>query len=496
MTSDPPTSLWLDTSDDSVRPPLSADLAVDVAVVGAGITGITTALLLKRSGATVAVLEAGRVCAGITGHTTAKVSSLHATTYQELISTFGEVEARAYAEANEAGLEQVAGLVRELGIECDFRRRTNYTYAGAPAALSAVERELEAAQAAGLPVTFTDRLDLPYETYGAVALAGQAEFHPRRYVTALADQIPGDGSDVFEHTRVVGVDQGPPARVAANGHTVTAGSVVVATGMPILDRGLYFARETPVRSYVVAVRAPWRPEGMYISADEPTRSLRTHPVEGGELVLVGGEGHKPGTGDPAGSYARLERFAREHFDVDDVAYHWSTQDYVSADGLPYVGRLWPFSDHVLTATGFRKWGLANGTAAAMMLSDRVMGRENRWARTFDSMRIKPLASARGMLKEGAQDGFYFFADRMRKRATADGLAPGDGRVIGDGLSQKAVYRDEGGAVHAVSARCTHLGCIVSWNGAERSWDCPCHGSRFGVDGEVLQGPAVRPLPPA
>ena len=491
-----PSSLWLDTSDAPPRPALSTDLEVDVAVIGAGITGITTALMLKRGGATVAVLEAGRVCEGITGHTTAKVTSLHATTYQELVSSAGEEQARTYAAANEGGLEQVARLVQELGIECDFRRKANYTYAAEPDGLPAVEREVEAARAAGLPVTFTDSLDLPYEIAGAVGLADQAEFHPRKYVLALADRVAGDGSHVFEHTRVLGVDQGPPARVLVNGHAVTAGTVVVATGMPILDRGLYFARETPVRSYVVAVRAQWRPRGMYISAGEPTRSLRTHPVDSEELVLVGGEGHKPGTGDPARSYARLEHFAREHFDVGEVAYRWSTQDYVPADGLPYVGRLWPFSDRVLTATGFRKWGLAMGTAAGMMLADRVLGIENRWSGTFDSMRVKPLASARGMLKEGAQDGFYFFADRLRKRASVDDVAPGDGRVVGTGLTQAAVYRDEAGAVHSVSARCTHLGCIVSWNNAERSWDCPCHGSRFDVDGHVLQGPAVKPLGPA
>jgi Rieske Fe-S protein len=249
--------------------------------------------------------------------------------------------------------------------------------------------------------------------------------------------------------------------------------------MPILDRGLFFARETPARSYVVAVRSPWRAQGMYISADEPTRSVRTHPLGGEELVLVGGEGHKPGTADPRASYERLERFAREHFGPAEVAYRWATQDYMPADGMPYVGRLWPFSDRVLTATGFKKWGMANGTAAAMMLSDRLLGRENRWAETFDSMRLKPRAAAPGILKEAAQDGFYFFADRIRKRASSDALAPGEGRVVGSGLRQKAVYRDESGAVHALSARCTHLGCIVSWNGAERTWDCPCHGSRSG-----------------
>ncbi len=312
---------------------------------------------------------------------------------------------------------------------------------------------------------------------------------------ALAAQIPGDGSHVFEQTRVQGVEQGPPARVLAGGHVVTAQTVVVATGMPILDRGLYFARETPVRSYVVAGRAAWKAHGMYISAGTPTRSVRTHPVEGEELVLVGGESHKPGTGDPVQSYARLERFAREHFAVDEVAYRWSTQDYVTADGMPYVGRLWPFSDRILTATGYRKWGLANGTAAAMMLSDRILGRENRWAQAFDPMRIKPLAAAPGVLKEGIQDGFYLVADRIRKRASVTGLGPDEGRVVGSGLTQAAVYRDADGELHAVSARCTHLGCIVSWNGAERSWDCPCHGSRFDLDGRVLQGPAVNPLRP-
>ena len=491
-----PTSLWLDTTDAPRRAPLASDIEVDVAVVGAGITGITTALLLKRGGATVAVLEAGRVCEGTTGYTTAKVSSLHGTVYQELASSFGEDGARVYAQANEGGLDLVARLVRELAIDCDFRRKPNYTYATSPAGLRQVEQEVEAAQAAGLAATFTDRLDLPFPVSGAVGVAGQAEFHPREYVLALAEQIPGDGSHLCEGTRVLAVDQGPPVRVLANGHSVTAGTVVVATGMPILDRGLYFARETPVRSYVVAVRAPWRPEGMYISADQPARSLRTHPVEDGELVLVGGESHKPGTGDPAERYARLERFAREHLDVESVAYRWATQDYVSADGMPYVGKLWPFSDRILTATGFRKWGLASGSAAAMMLSDRVLGRDNPWSETFDPMRVKPLASLPAIAKEGAQDGFYFFADRLRKRGSADDVAPGEGRVVGAGLSQAAVYRDEGGTLHRVSARCTHLGCIVSWNGAERTWDCPCHGSRFDVDGRVVQGPAVKPLRPA
>jgi glycine/D-amino acid oxidase-like deaminating enzyme/nitrite reductase/ring-hydroxylating ferredoxin subunit len=491
-----PSSLWLATSPQTAYPALARDVDVDVAVVGAGITGVTAALLLKQQGASVAVLEADGVCEGITGYTTAKVSSLQATTYTELVSNFGADGARVYAHANEAGLARIARFVDELEIDCDLRRKPNYTYAATAAGLRDVEREAEAARSAGLPVTFTDSLDLPYDIAGAVGLADQAEFHPRRYVLALAQRIPGDGSHLFERTRVTAVDQGSPCRVIAGDHTVTAGTVIVATGLPVLDRGLYFARASPVRSYIVAVQAPWRPQAMYISAHQPTRSLRSHPVDGGELVLVGGESHKTGTDDPVARYAQLEAFAREHFEVAEIPYRWSTQDYVPADGMPYVGRLWPFSDRILTATGFKKWGLANGTAAAIMLSDRVLGRDNPWSETFDSLRLTPRRSAPAVLKEGMQDGFYFFADRVRKRAPMDAVAPGEGRVVGSGLGQTAVYRDESGTTHAVSARCTHLGCIVSWNGAERTWDCPCHGSRFGVDGQVVQGPAVAPLAPA
>jgi glycine/D-amino acid oxidase-like deaminating enzyme/nitrite reductase/ring-hydroxylating ferredoxin subunit len=485
----------METAPSPGYPPLAEDIAVDVAVVGGGITGVTAALLLKQAGATVAVLEARSVGSGTTGYTTAKVTSLHRLVYSKLASTFGERGARVYGEANQAGLERIARFADELDIECDLRRKANYTYASHESELGDVEQEAELAARLGLPATFTTDLDLPYEVAGAVRFEDQAEFHPRRYVLGLAAHVTGDGSRLFEHTRVQSVDQGDPCRLLANGREVEARHVIVATGMPILDRGLYFARQTPHRSYCVAVRVRGQaPQGMYISAGDPTRSIRSHPVGGGELVLIGGEGHKPGTGDPAASYRRLEDWARRHFDVESVAYRWASQDYMPADGMPYVGRLWPFSDRVLTATGFRKWGLANGTAAAMMLCDRILGTENPWASTFDSTRVKPLAAAPAIAKEGAQDAWYLLTDRVRKRGAMPALQPGEGRVVSAGRRQVAVSRDAAGTLHAVSARCTHLGCIVSWNRAEHTWDCPCHGSRFEPGGDVIQGPAVRPLP--
>jgi Rieske Fe-S protein len=235
---------------------------------------------------------------------------------------------------------------------------------------------------------------------------------------------------------------------------------------------------------------------MFISASSPTRSIRSHPVDGRELLIVGGEGHKVGQGGPTGPrYEELERFARDHFSIGEVAYRWSSQDNFSVDGAPLVGKLTPRSRRTWTATGFRKWGLAMGAAAAEILTDGIAERKNRWAKFFDANRVPPLSAALDLAKENSNVGFHFFADRVTRRAadSLDGLAPGEGRVVSRQGRQVAVSRADDGTVHAVSARCTHLGCIVAWNDAERSWDCPCHASRFAQDGSVLQGPAVHPL---
>jgi nitrite reductase/ring-hydroxylating ferredoxin subunit len=279
--------------------------------------------------------------------------------------------------------------------------------------------------------------------------------------------------------------------------TVRARRVVLATHFPFLDRGLYFARMHPERSYSIAVALDEPPPpGMYISAGKPTRSLRTHPVAGRELLILGGEGHKVGHGgDTRERYAALERFAREHFAVASVEYRWSSQDNMPADGLPYVGRLWPLSDRLYTATGFRKWGLAQAASAAEILRDLVRGRRHPLAEVYDPRRLS-LRAAPSVVKENADSALRFVGDRLVKRGRASRpLAPGEGRVVSRRGRQVAVARDDAGALHAVSARCTHLGCIVAFNPAERSWDCPCHGSRFALDGDVLQGPATRPLRP-
>ncbi|MCD6014179.1 MAG: FAD-dependent oxidoreductase [Solirubrobacterales bacterium] len=486
-------SLWLDGAEHPQRPPLKRDLEVDVAVIGGGIVGLTAALELQRGGAEVAVLEGRRVASGVSGNTTAKLSSLHGLSYDTITSTHGRDVAQIYGEANEWGVERVERLASELGIDCELRRKPNFTYTEDPARRGEIEAEAEAATAAGLSAAYVEKTDLPFEVAAAVRVERQAEFHPVKYLLGIAAALEKGGTSVFERTRAVGLT-GARVRTEA-GQAVLAERVIVATQLPFLDRGLFFARAYPMRSYATSVRVRTQPPlGMYLQAEQPGRSLRAARWNDEELLIVGGESHVLGRGDPVRRFKALERYARERFDVAGFEHRWSAHDYMPEDGLPYIGRAWPFSHRVLTATGMRKWGLAMGTAAARMLADEALGREHPWTASFDPWRIPPVGSAPELLKHNADAGLHFFADRVKRGGVA-GLAPGEGRVIGDGLGQTAVHRDDAGRLHAVSARCTHLGCIVRWNDAERTWDCPCHGSRFETGGAVLTGPAVHPLQP-
>jgi glycine/D-amino acid oxidase-like deaminating enzyme/nitrite reductase/ring-hydroxylating ferredoxin subunit len=491
-------SVWVGTGPRQPSlPRLAHDVEADVAVLGGGIVGITTALLLQEGGARVALVEADRLACGVTGNTTAKVTSQHGLIYARLRRKLGQDAARGYGQAQEAALAWIAARVERDVIDCDFRRQAAYAYVTSAARRSQVEQEVEAAAAAGLPATLAETTPLPYPVEAAVRFADQAEFHVRKYLMALVERLLAGGGQVFEHSRAVEVGTDGGCVVKTAGGRVIADRVVVATHYPFLDRSLAFARLTPERSYAIACRiAGQPPEGMHISANSPTRSVRAVPIGEEELLLIGGEGHTPGTGgDTEERYRRLERFAREHWDVNSVEYRWSAQDNRTLDGVPYVGRLTPRSDRAFMASGFAKWGMTGGTAAALLLADLVQGRANPSAKLFDPNRITPLASAPRFALHNAEVAAHFVGDRLKTRGapSLEDLRPGEGAIVRHDGQKVAAYRDELGEAIAVSTRCTHLGCQVAWNSAERSWDCPCHGSRFAPDGSVLQGPAVHRL---
>jgi glycine/D-amino acid oxidase-like deaminating enzyme/nitrite reductase/ring-hydroxylating ferredoxin subunit len=422
---------------------------------------------------------------------------LHGLIFDDLASAFGDEGAAKYADANVAGMATVADLAVRHGIDCDLERRPAYTYTTDPSMVDKITAEVAAAQRIGLVAEFTTDTDLPYPVEAAIRVADQAQFHPRKYCIGLARAIDGGGSAVFERTRATSIDEeGERCTVDTDHGRITAGFVIQATHLPISDKGGFFARTHPERSYALSARLDGPvPQGMYLSVDSPTRSVRSARMDGEEVVILGGEGHKVGQDpDTRERYAALEEWGRRHFQIRSIDYRWSAQDYVPADHVPFVGPVAPGSDRVFVATGFKKWGMSNGSAAGVMLADRIAGRENPFADFFDSNRLNLKQSVTDLIKENANVVKRFVGDRLKTetRSVAD-LAQGEAAVLTEGDHRVAAYRDPAGAVHAVSAVCTHMGCTVTWNTAETTWDCPCHGSRFTCDGEVIQGPAVKDL---
>ncbi len=474
-------------------PSLVGRIKADVAVVGAGITGLTTALLLKRAGAKVAVVEAGNVCSGTSGNTTAKITSLHQLIYARIEAAFGEERAKAFGDANQAAIEEIERIAKELNIDCHFHRLPAYTFTRTPRMVADIEAETESAQKAGLPARLVHDFDLPFRIEAAVRFDDQAHFDPYRYCSGLAKAIDGDGCLVFEFSRAVDVRG---RIVATENGEIEADHIVLATQLPFLDRAGAFAWNFPNRSYLMAIRIEGEtPQGMYISVESPTRTISR--AAGSDYLLVGGESHK--TGHDVDTYRRydaIRQWAGRHFSVRSVDFEWSSQDFMPADGLPYIGRLHPLAGNVYTATGFAKWGITRGTFSGMILRDLIMKIKNPWAEAFSSTRMNPSRSAKTFFVENLDVGKRFVFDRMSAIASKrpEDLPSGTGDVVRAKDGRAAAYRDENGVLHSVSPACTHLGCYVRWNSAEKSWDCPCHGSRYDVDGNVLVGPTVRKLP--
>lgn len=492
-------SYWMASVESPPYPPPADDVEVDVAVVGAGVAGLCTAWELARAGRQVAVVEAGRVAAGVTGHTTAKLSALHTLIYAHLQGSAGAETARLYAESQQDAIEQVERTAGELGIDCEWERRPAYTYVTSSDQVEKVRSEADAAVRAGLPASFVTETGLPFPVAGAVRIDDQAQFHPVRYLRALADAIISHGGAIYEQTRVRGLVEDDPCRLSTDsGVIIRARDVVVATHYPVLDRALLFARLVPHRELVVAAPIPagQDPSGMYITPEDNTRSVRTAAyLDGQRLLIVTGESFTPGAGDVAGRYERLANWTRQRFGVNDIAYRWAAQDNHTTDRIPYTGLLRPGARHTYVTTGYGGWGMTNGVMSSRLLAALITGGSLPWAEIYDPRRLHPLREAGPFLKTQAKVAEHFVGDRIRSLHTGSvqDLQPGTGAVVRDGGERAAVYRDETGVLHAVSATCTHLGCTVAFNDAERAWECPCHGSRFAIDGSILQGPANRPL---
>ena len=378
-------SFWLETSPVTNFPKLDKKLKVDVVILGGGIAGITTAALLKETGHTVAVIEADRIVKGVTVGTTAKISMAPNMIYNKLISNLGKSKAQDFASANIKAVEKVADIVRKRNIDCEFQRLPLYIYTESDEKVDEIKAEFEAAKELGLPASYTEKVPLPFKTGPAIKYENQAQFHPRKYLLALSEDITGEGSYVFEKTRAITVNDGEIKEIITDQGSIMADKVVVATNTPVYDPDLLYKHLRSGRSYVLALYAKGNfPEGMFIDFN-PVHTYRTTPTDKGKLIIVAGEHSAVDVADKNVYYGRLENYARQHLDVKSIEYRWTSKDSNTDDGLPLIGMT--SQEGVYVATGFGFWGMTNGTTAAMVIADLIIGKENEFVNLFNPLRF-------------------------------------------------------------------------------------------------------------
>ena len=501
-----PLSYWQDSSAVSRYPALNRNLTVDAVIIGAGITGLTAAYLLKRSGRTVAVIDRRR-CGGVdSGLTTAHVTCVTDLELSELVKNFGRDHAWAVWDAGLAAIEQIDRIVRREEIDCDWTWVPGYKHLPAGTTDDGgkqtrhLQEEAALADDLGFDARFVDAV--PFYGTPGIEFGGQAKFHPRKYLSALAKLIDGDGSHVFEHTESEEVSE-KPLSVKANGHTLSCGFIVIATHTPLMGKtnmASAIGLQTKLylySSYVLGGRIPKGrvPEALYWDTADPYHYLRIDAHRGFDYAIFGGNDHKTGQGDPETAYRELEADAKRVLPAFDITHRWSGQVVETNDGLPFIGET---SDKQFAATGYAGNGMTFGTLAGIMAHDCAAGRKNPWRELFDPSRTKVRGGTWDYIKENVDYPYYMIRDRFvgPDAKSLRSVRPGEGKIVEVGGKKVAAYRSEKGTTTLLSPVCTHMGCHVKWNDAESTWDCPCHGSRFTPTGKVLAGPAETPLGPA
>ncbi|MDO5784581.1 MAG: FAD-dependent oxidoreductase [Eubacteriales bacterium] len=470
-------SIWSQEISISQHGPLNNNIETDTAVIGGGLAGILIAYFLQQRGIPVVVLEAGRIGSGQTRNTTAKITSQHNLIYSKLIRNFGIERARQYAQANQAAIHAYRKIIQERHIDCDFEAIPAYLYTCTNPDL--LKQEAEAAQCLGINANFTQEINLPFSVKGAVRFEDQAQFHPLKFLSNISEEVT-----VYEQTNVRTVDGN---LLHTNHGNVKARHIVFATHYPFVNfPGMYFARMHQERSYVLALRHAQQLDGAYLGIDDDGCSFRN----AGDLLLLGGGSHRTGINQAGGQYEALQKNAQIWYPNSTEVARWSAQDCIPIDDVPYIGRFARSKPNWFVATGFQKWGMTSSMVAATLLPDLIRGQPNAYAEVFSPQRFYLRASAKKLSANIGQ-----FTKSLAKRAfgtpdlTLDKLPKEHGGVVSANGKKVGAYKDKTGKVYLVSVRCPHLGCELAWNPEERSWDCPCHGSRFDYTGKRISGPA-------
>lgn len=482
-----------------VRPEVQSDTLHDVLIIGGGITGLTAALILQNAGKKSLVVDMGIIGYGTTGGTSAHINTFADTTYAEAESAFGEDGAQLFADAVNEGYAIIKNNIDTYKIDCDFEVKPGYIYAEDEDQAKQLDDLYDGAVNVGVEISYTDDVPTPVEYIKAAMLPNQAQFHPLKYLKGLEEAYLKAGGLILENTRVEDIEHEYDFHLLNCGSgAYKAKKVIYATHVPPKITVFSF-RCAPYRSYVLGVKLTSDaayPDALVYDMQEPYHYIRTHVIDGQKLLIIGGNDHKTGHDDPEQAFADLEKYARKYYNVSSVKYRWSSQYYIPVDGFPYIGQL-PFeADGIYCATGYNGNGMMLGTISGKILSDLVIGNKSKYEEVFSTSRIKPVDGFTEFVKENADVAYHFIADRLSIHETDSlkGLQNDSGKVVEVDGQKIAAYRDKDGEIHALSPVCTHAKCIVNWNQEEKSWDCPCHGARYDINGTVITGPAVKDLP--
>lgn len=486
-------SYWVDSTKTTNYQNLNSNISTDVCIIGGGITGVATAYMLKDSGLNVTLLEASKIGMGVSANTTAKITSQHDLFYDYLIKSYGFDTAKKYLDSNEDAIHTIENIVKTENINCDFKHEDAYVYTCSQDYIQKIKDETSAVKSLGLDAKLVTETSLPFNIKAAICFPNQAKFHIRKYILGLLSSL--NNTNIFEDSKVINIkaDDGR-YKVSANNHIVDCKHLVLATHYPIKNfPGMYFLKMYQDKSYVIAVDTKQSLfDGMYISTEEPVTSFRT--VD--NLLLVGGSGHKTGKNniDLDRSYINLENYIKKFYPKAEVKYRWSTEDCVSLDKIPYIGKFSKLFDNMYVATGYKKWGMTTSHVAAKIISDDILGKENKYACIYSATRLHPIKNCKELGNMINQSVYSLAINKMKKpkidyteiQNNCGGIVNYKGKKIG-------LYKDENGKIYAIKPYCTHLGCELSWNNLEKTWDCPCHGSRFDYTGKIITEPTTRHL---
>lgn len=491
-------SLWIETTKDELNlKSLEKDEETEVCVIGAGLFGLTTAYYLTQCGKKVTVLEKGNIGEKVSGNTTGKITSQHDLFYAHLINDYGVDYAKKYLEANEQAIKNIKEIINKEKIECEFSEQKSYVYTTNQDEVIEIEKEVEAVNKLGKKARFVTNIDLPQKIKGAIEFDGQAQFHPRKYMLGLANAILRQNK-IYNYTTVINVEKnGEKYDIYTDKGNIKAKYVVIASHFPIVNiPGFYFLKMYQSTSYLIAIETNSKlPQGMYINIKEPVYSFRTANYNGKEVLLIGGVGHK--TGEPLSNdlyYKQLEKKAKEMYPDSKVLFRWNTRDCISLDKIPYIGEFSHLMKNMYVGTGFKKWGMTLSNVAANIVTDNIMGNTNNYEDIFRATRMKPIKNrweVENMIKETVNSIALnkFKIDSWN----VDMIEKDNGAIIEINGKNIGIYKDVNENVYAVKPNCSHLGCLLSWNNIDKTWDCPCHGSRFDYMGNNIYEPGIKNL---